>query len=171
MACQADYPKARVPSQAARLERTFMEGREPAVPSPVWFTKVMGEELGPMSLADLTAMARNRHLLPADVVKQGKAGQWIAARTVKGLFQDDRVVHGGADSLLHKIDREATRLESRARWMTISPYRDEQGKIRVKVALVGLEADPSNLAGSIVSELRRRLDELEEKLDGAKEER
>lgn len=148
-----------------------MEGREPAAASPTeWFTKVMGEELGPMSLADLTAMARNRHLLPADMVRQGKAGEWIAARTVKGLFQDDRVAHGGADSLLHKIDREATRLEAKARWMTISPYRDEQGKIRVKVALVGLDADPSNLAGSIVSELRRRLDELQEKLGGGKAE-
>lgn len=115
-----------------------------------------------MSILDLANMVRHRQLIAGDQVKQGKSGAWTPARTIQGLFQDDgQPAKTDGDEVALNVQREATRLEARIRGIAISPHRDGHGKLRIDVRLVDLDADANDLAGSIVREMRRRLDELE----------
>jgi hypothetical protein len=64
------------------------------------------------------------------------------------------------------IEREAAQLHMMAPWMVITPARGADGQITVKVTLTGgFDADPHDLAGSVIREIHRRLDEFEAQLD------
>lgn len=54
-----------------------------------WFCLVLGQELGPLSLADLVGMADNGELLPTDLVRDGPSGKWHAAGEVESLWPLD----------------------------------------------------------------------------------
>lgn len=51
-----------------------------------WFCRIGEEELGPLSAQRLRAMADEGRLTAADHVRQGRAGAWVPAGRVKGLF-------------------------------------------------------------------------------------
>ena len=51
-----------------------------------WYCRIMGEEWGPMSAAELVAVARWGRLTRDDVVRRGDSGTWVRAELVKGLF-------------------------------------------------------------------------------------
>ena len=51
-----------------------------------WYCKVMGEELGPMSSAELKRMADQGQLTPQDFVRREPDDNWSSASRVKGLF-------------------------------------------------------------------------------------
>ena len=64
------------------------------------------------------------------------------------------------------LEREAARLHTIAPWMAIRPLRDADGHMTVEVSLTGsFKADPADLAGSVIREIHRRLDEFEGQLD------
>jgi hypothetical protein len=64
------------------------------------------------------------------------------------------------------LEREAARLNTIAPWMSIRPLRDSDGHVSVEVSLTGkFKADPTDLAGSVIREIHRRLDEFEGQLD------
>jgi len=64
------------------------------------------------------------------------------------------------------LEREAARLHTIAPWMAIHPLRDAAGHVSVEVTLTGsFKADPSDLAGSVIRKIHRRLDEFEGQLD------
>jgi hypothetical protein len=64
------------------------------------------------------------------------------------------------------VEREAARLHQLAPWISIRPSRDAAGVISAEVTLTGsFKADPGDLAGSLIREIHRRLDEFESKLD------
>lgn len=70
------------------------------------------------------------------------------------------------DDPLKAIQREAAQLHQLAPWLAITPTRGADGKISVQVTLTGgFEADPNDLAGSVIREIHRRLDEFESQLD------
>jgi len=67
---------------------------------------------------------------------------------------------------LKAVEREAAQLHVMAPWLVITPSRGADGKIAVQVTLTGgFEADPNELAGSVIREIHRRLDEFESQLD------
>lgn len=51
-----------------------------------WYCRIAGEEHGPLIASQLRAMAATGHLSPGDAVRQGAAGVWVPAASVKGLF-------------------------------------------------------------------------------------
>jgi len=51
-----------------------------------WYCRIAGEEHGPLTASQLRAMVANGHLSPGDAVRQGRAGVWVPAASVKGLF-------------------------------------------------------------------------------------
>lgn len=51
-----------------------------------WYCIAFGIELGPMFRDDLTRLASRGELSPDCKVREGAAGEWVAARTVAGLF-------------------------------------------------------------------------------------
>lgn len=53
-----------------------------------WFCEVKGQLVGPLESADLRRMAKSGELLPANKIRQGDHGQWVEARRVKGLFDE-----------------------------------------------------------------------------------
>ena len=53
-----------------------------------WYCQLMGTELGPFTSQQLIEMARSHRLMPDDSVKKGADGAWVAAHSVKGLFDD-----------------------------------------------------------------------------------
>jgi hypothetical protein len=74
--------------------------------------------------------------------------------------------HIMAEDSFKVLEREAVRLHAIAPWLTITPARDPAGQVSVDVALVGsFKADPKDLAGSVIREIHRRLDEFESMLD------
>jgi len=56
-----------------------------------WFCQIGGEELGPLSVKQLRAMAREGRLQPADLVRRGRDGGWVAAGRIQGLFSSEVV--------------------------------------------------------------------------------
>ena len=71
-----------------------------------------------------------------------------------------------AEDPLKAVEREAAQLHVMAPWLVITPTRGADGKISVQVSLTGgFPADPDDLAGSVIREIHRRLDEFEGQLD------
>lgn len=54
--------------------------------SEAWYCKAFGQELGPMSFADLAVLVERKDVLPADLIKSGADGPWQPARATPGLF-------------------------------------------------------------------------------------
>lgn len=59
-----------------------------------WYCRLMGDELGPLTSAQLLEMARSRKLTPEDYVRKGAEGAWVGAYRVKGLFDEDASASG-----------------------------------------------------------------------------
>ena len=64
---------------------------EPPSPTPQaaevsWYYQAMGEELGPVSWAELKELAETGFVTPDVLVRQGDDGRWVPASQVKGLF-------------------------------------------------------------------------------------
>jgi len=64
---------------------------EPPSPTPQaaevsWYYQAMGEELGPVSWAELKELAETGFVTPEVLVRQGDDGRWLPASQVKGLF-------------------------------------------------------------------------------------
>lgn len=55
-------------------------------PTP-WYCRIQQQVIGPLSAAQLREMSANHILQPADEVRHGATGGWVAARHVKGLFR------------------------------------------------------------------------------------
>jgi len=56
----------------------------------LWFYKVMGEEFGPCSAAELKEQAALGNIREDWLVRKGTDGQWVSAWRVKGLFDHAR---------------------------------------------------------------------------------
>jgi hypothetical protein len=56
--------------------------------SIAWYCKIMGEQWGPMSTAELIAVARRGRLSRDDVVRTASRDTWIRAEVVDGLFEN-----------------------------------------------------------------------------------
>lgn len=54
-----------------------------------WYFQVMGEEHGPVSSAQLKALARSGRISQDTFVKKGPDGNWVSAASVQGLFDPD----------------------------------------------------------------------------------
>ena len=54
-----------------------------------WFYQISGEELGPITTAELVELARSGKLSPDDKVKKNDS-KWVSASKVRGLFPDDQ---------------------------------------------------------------------------------
>jgi hypothetical protein len=52
-----------------------------------WFCRIAGQEIGPLSAAQLRAMTSSGRLVPADPIRQGRDGPWMPAGMVNGLFE------------------------------------------------------------------------------------
>lgn len=73
------FPRNRQPvSQAQEVEPDFE--------TPIWYFQTLGQELGPVPLSELVAMVERGDLNPADVIRLGADGQWVAAGEIEGLF-------------------------------------------------------------------------------------
>lgn len=67
--------------------------------SESWYCKAFGQELGPMSFADLLELVERADVLPTDDVKCGAGGAWRAAGREARLFpQAAAPAEGGADT-------------------------------------------------------------------------
>lgn len=53
----------------------------------LWFCKVLGQEVGPVSFQNLAEMVRSGTLKEEDRVRRRGSGEWIPAREVIGLFR------------------------------------------------------------------------------------
>lgn len=51
-----------------------------------WFCRIAGQEIGPLTAAQLRAMAANGRLMPSDPVRQGQGDSWLPAGAIQGLF-------------------------------------------------------------------------------------
>jgi hypothetical protein len=70
------------------------------------------------------------------------------------------------DEIWQQVQREAAEIHTHAAWLKITPQRDAAGGVRVSVELVGkFEAEATDLSGSIVREIHRRLLEFEANLE------
>ena len=59
-----------------------------------WFCRLMGDEIGPLTSAQLLEMARSHKLSPEDYIRKGADGSWVGAYRVKGLFDEDASASG-----------------------------------------------------------------------------
>jgi len=70
------------------------------------------------------------------------------------------------DEAFNALTREAAHMHVVAPWLSVKIDRDESGKPRAEALLSAhFMLDPQDLAGSIIREIHRRLDEFESKLD------
>ena len=102
---------------------------EPAQPAPAvasppkadrWFCLIEDVEHGPLTWADLSAMAEHRRIKPETQVKQGDEGDWTAAGAVDGLFAAEAPADDTAASLSATVEiprprKEKKRKEKRER--------------------------------------------------------
>jgi hypothetical protein len=51
-----------------------------------WYCRISGAEQGPLTASDLRTMVAEGRLSPGDALRQGIAGVWVPAASVKGLF-------------------------------------------------------------------------------------
>ena len=51
-----------------------------------WYCEIMGQELGPMTFADLRSMASAGQVTREDKVRRGVDGFWMAASLCEGLL-------------------------------------------------------------------------------------
>jgi len=51
-----------------------------------WYCRIAGEDFGPLTAAQMRALAAEGRLSPGDAVRQGKSGVWVPAGSVKGLL-------------------------------------------------------------------------------------
>jgi len=58
----------------------------PKAPKDQWFTKVVGEELGPFPFDELVEMVIDEEVGPNDLIRHGRDGEWIQAGEIDGLF-------------------------------------------------------------------------------------
>jgi hypothetical protein len=71
-----------------------------------------------------------------------------------------------SDEAWEILQREITEIQALAEWMILTPTRDTGGRVRVEVRLIGgFEADPQDLAGSIIREIHGRILEFETRLE------
>lgn len=71
-----------------------------------------------------------------------------------------------SDETWEILQREIAEIQALAEWMTLTPTRDAAGRLRVEVRLIGgFEADPLDLAGSIIREIHGRILEFETRLE------
>lgn len=54
-----------------------------------WFCQLMGEEVGPLTTAQLIEMAKKHQIDPVDMVRKGRKRQWVPASKIKGLFEEE----------------------------------------------------------------------------------
>ncbi len=70
------------------------------------------------------------------------------------------------DDWFRSLSREAIRLHEIAPWLTVEVQRDEVGKPQARAVLnAHFALDPNDVAGTIIREIHRRLDEFESQLD------
>ena len=62
-----------------------------------WYCMIAGAQTGPLSAAQLKALAVEGRLFPQDQVRQGTVGPWVVAGQVKGLFPVAGPASGGAN--------------------------------------------------------------------------
>lgn len=71
-----------------------------------------------------------------------------------------------SDESWHNLQREIAEIQALAEWLSLTPTREAGGRIRVEVRLVGgFDADPNDLAGSIIREIHGRILEFETRLE------
>ncbi|HEX3871991.1 MAG TPA: hypothetical protein VHV77_16210 [Pirellulales bacterium] len=71
-----------------------------------------------------------------------------------------------SDEAFRALEREAVHMHATAPWLSIQVDRDAQGKPRAQAQLSAtFNVDPDDLAGSLIREIHRRLDEFESQLD------
>ncbi len=51
-----------------------------------WYCRIAGEQIGPLTAAQLRALVESGRLMPDDPVSTTPAGPWVEARRVRGLF-------------------------------------------------------------------------------------
>ena len=111
-----------------------------------WFYRVNDSVRGPLTSGELQDLARNGSLSGADHVRQGDAGEWVAAARVKGLFERSDIAggdwsagsRGAADKTLADFaDVAPGKSASRVRSVKACVSREERKK-RGGVALINL---------------------------------
>ena len=75
------------PSPGSDLRAKTAASRPPAA-QIVWYYRAMGEEIGPLSAADLQELAKSGLLTPDTPIRAGADGEWLAAGRVLGLFDE-----------------------------------------------------------------------------------
>ena len=71
-----------------------------------------------------------------------------------------------SDEAWQILQREIAEIQTLAQWMALTPTRDASGSIRVEVRLIGsFQADPNDLAGSIIREIHGRILDFEARLE------
>jgi hypothetical protein len=86
----ASPPKSRPqsqPSPVRDLRAKPAASRSPAA-QIVWYYRAMGEEIGPLSSADLQELAKSGLLTPDTPIRAGAEGEWFPAGQVLGLFDE-----------------------------------------------------------------------------------
>jgi tRNA A-37 threonylcarbamoyl transferase component Bud32 len=58
----------------------------PGGAGPAYFCRMMGEEMGPFTVAQMAEMKQKKQLQPDDMVRHEDKDQWISAAEVPGLF-------------------------------------------------------------------------------------
>lgn len=97
-----------------------------------WYCKIMGEEIGPLSLDELTAIARWGRLSRDDTVRSGASGTWVRAELVSGLFdRGTSPTKNGSDSAVAK------RLAGSPARRTVRRGNQEQYWFRIGPKIVG----------------------------------
>ncbi|NLS96059.1 MAG: DUF4339 domain-containing protein [Planctomycetaceae bacterium] len=64
-----------------------------------WYTKIAEQVVGPLSADQLRALADGGRLAPNDPIARSKAGPWVPASRVKGLFETAAVDAGSEQEL------------------------------------------------------------------------
>ncbi len=75
--------------------------------SEAWYCKAFGQELGPMSVADLLELVERSDVLPTDEVKCGDHGAWRAAGQDPRLFPQSANVQVRASAAAGRAESEA----------------------------------------------------------------
>lgn len=52
-----------------------------------WFVQIAGEIRGPLTDKQLIQIALSGQLTPLDSVRKGSTGDWVPAKSVRGLFK------------------------------------------------------------------------------------
>lgn len=118
-----------------------------------WFCKIMGDEQGPMTAAELQEIARNGRLGIDDLVRKAEQTTWVRAENVVGLYDGASLPVVVKESIA--VIDDATLRETWGATASLSGANDTKCSIEINASALSRSSMSSTAAGGTTSDPSR----------------